>query len=97
MATEIQIFTAELLCSFFFFSVILATGEAIPIAIALAAAIFISAKISGGHLNPAVSFMFAIKGDIGLTGVMSRVSAQLIGAICAYYFWKLNLNKSITK
>jgi glycerol uptake facilitator-like aquaporin len=94
MSTNVQVFIAEMLGTFFFLSVILATGEVIPIAIALAAAIFLTAKISGGHLNPAVSLMFNIKGDIDTTGLANRVVAQLLGGILAYYFWKFNQSKN---
>ena len=47
----------EFIGTFIFLSVILGTGEVLPIAIALAAAIFFGGKYSGGNFNPAVSFM----------------------------------------
>ena len=45
----------EFVGTFIFLSVIIATGEAFPIAITLAAMILFGGKISGGHLNPAVT------------------------------------------
>ena len=47
----------EFLGTFVFLSVILGTGEAIPIGVALVAVIFLGGKYSGGNFNPAVSFM----------------------------------------
>ena len=82
---------AELLGTFFFLSVILATGEAIPIAIALGAAIFMTAKVSGGHLNPAVSTMMFAKGAIDSSTYISYVIAQVIGGLLALYFFGLTL------
>ena len=78
---------SELVGTFFFLGVILATGEAIPIGIALAAAIFLTAKISGGHLNPAVSTMFFAKGKIDLLTYVSYVIAQVLGGLLALFFF----------
>ena len=54
----------EFLGGFIFFSVILRYGEALPIAIALAAAIYFGGPISGGHFNPAVSLMMFLNGQL---------------------------------
>ena len=78
---------AELVGTFFFLGVILATGEAIPIGIALAAAIFLTAKVSGGHLNPAVSTMMFAKGKIDLITFVSYVVAQILGGLLALFFY----------
>jgi aquaporin Z len=78
---------AELVGTFFFLGVILATGEAIPIGIALAAAIFLTAKVSGGHLNPAVSTMLFAKGQIDMMTFISYVIAQVLGGLLALFFY----------
>jgi aquaporin Z len=78
---------AELVGTFFFLGVILATGEAIPIGIALAAAIFLTAKVSGGHLNPAVSTMLFAKGQIDMVTFISYVIAQVLGGLLALFFY----------
>lgn len=82
---------SEVLGTFFFLSVILATGEAIPIALALAAAIFFTAKISGGHLNPAVSVMMFAKGTIDAVTLATYVIAQVIGGLLALVFYRATL------
>uniref|UniRef100_A0A6C0BGY2 Major intrinsic protein n=1 Tax=viral metagenome TaxID=1070528 RepID=A0A6C0BGY2_9ZZZZ len=80
---------AELVGTFFFLSVILATGEAVPIGIALAAAIFMTAKMSGGHLNPAVSTMMFAKGNIDASTYIAYVIAQIIGGLLALFFFSM--------
>ena len=84
----IQKFVAEFLGTFFFLAVILATGEAVPIGIALAAAIFMTAKVSGGNLNPAVSTMLFAKGALDATTYIGYVIAQILGGLMALFFYK---------
>lgn len=84
-------FLAEFLGTFFFLAVILATGEAIPIAIALGAAIFLTAKISGGNLNPAVSTMLFAKGDLDAPTFIGYVVSQVLGGLAALAFYKSTL------
>ena len=57
---------AEFLGTMFFLYVILATGDAVAIGLALMAAIFILGKKSGGHFNPAVSVMMAVAGKLSM-------------------------------
>ena len=45
---------AEFLGTMFFLYVILATGDAIAIGLALIVVILVAGKLSGGHFNPAV-------------------------------------------
>ena len=85
---------AELIGTFFLLGVILASGEAIPIAAALAGAIFLVGKVSGAHLNPAVSTMMFAKGDItGLT-LCAYIIAQVIGGLLALAWWYRGRNKN---
>ena len=78
----------EFVGTFIFLSVIIATGEAIPIALTLAAMILFGGKISGGHFNPAVSTMFLVKGDIDMVTYMAYIMVQVLAGISAYYFLK---------
>lgn len=82
---------SEAVGTLIFFSCILAWGEPIPIVIGLLAAIYAFGKISGGHFNPAVSFMMLLKGDIDMAKFVSFVAAQLIGATLALMWWKMTL------
>ena len=83
-------FVAEFVGTFVFMGVILATGEAIPIGLALAVVIYLIGKVSGGHVNPAVSAALFAKGDINITTFGSYVVAQVLGALCALMWFKYN-------
>ncbi len=48
---------------------------------AVMAGAVISIPISGGHLNPAVSFAFFLQGDLTLSVFLMYVVAQIIGAL----------------
>jgi glycerol uptake facilitator-like aquaporin len=82
---------AECVGTVIFFSCILSWLEPIPIVVGLLAAIYAFGKISGGHFNPAVSFMMLLKGDINVPTFIAYVAAQLIGATLALIWWKSTL------
>lgn len=44
-------------------------------------AVYLSANISGAHLNPAISLMFWIQGDMGFIRMLVYWVAQYFGAI----------------
>lgn len=83
-------FIVELLGTFIFLSVILITGEAIPIGLTLAAMIYWGGEISGGAFNPAVSLALYLNKQISELQLGGHIVAQILGAILAYYFFKLN-------
>lgn len=87
----------EFIGTFFFLTVILATGEAVPIGLALLTAIYFGGKISGGHFNPAVSTMMAIKGAISLEKFIGYIVAQVLGGVVALMFWNAATRKSLKK
>lgn len=80
---DVNKFLTEFVGTFVFLSVILATGQAIPIGIALAAVIFMTGKVSGGHVNPAVSIMTYANGGMSMTDLVSYIVAQILGGLCA--------------
>lgn len=88
-------FITELVGTFVFISVILITGEAIPIGIALVASIYFGGSISGGHFNPAVSTVKWVQGDISLQNWFVYVVAQIIGGLLALLFYKSRQIKNI--
>jgi aquaporin Z len=51
-------------------------------------------KVSGAHLNPAVSFAFSLRGDFPWRRVPGYVVAQLIGASLAAWFAQSVINAS---
>ena len=81
-------FIVELVGTFIFLSVILNTGKAIPIGLALAAVIFFGGAVSGGHFNPAVTLMMSLNGKLGKEDVIKYWLAQILGACAALYFYK---------
>jgi aquaporin Z len=65
-------------------------GEAVPSgarvvapALMVAATILFMGTVSGAHLNPAVSFAFALRGDFPWKRVPAYIAAQLVGAVLA--------------
>lgn len=83
-------YLVEALGTFIFLSVIVSVGKPIPIAIALAAVIFFGGEISGGHFNPAVSVMMFLKKAITMPTLVGYVTAQVLGAALALYFYRMN-------
>jgi aquaporin Z len=87
----------EFVGTFIFLGVILATGEALPIGLALAAVIWFGGKVSGGHFNPAVSTMLFAKGAIGIETWITYVIAQVLGGLLALMFYKATAGKLTKK
>jgi aquaporin Z len=85
---DVNKFLAEFVGTFVFLSVILATGQAIPIGVALAAVIFMISRVSGGHVNPAVSIISYANGDLSGTDLVTYVVAQVLGGLCAIAWYK---------
>ena len=79
---------AEFLGTLFFLYVILATGDAVAIGLALMSVIFILGKYSGGHFNPAVSVMMAAAGKISMKDLAPYIIAQIAGGLAALELYK---------
>lgn len=80
---------AEFIGTFVLVSVILNFPSDNPVfglavGLALAVAIFMAGKFSGGHFNPAVSIAKYINGDISSTDVILYPLSQIIGGLVAY-------------
>lgn len=75
----------EFLGTFLFVLSILITGNPLMIAISLALIIYILSDISGGHVNPAVSLVFFLKGDMSPLKFITYAVVQLIGATFSLY------------
>jgi len=76
-------FIAEFIGTLALVYVILATGQPIAIGLALALIIMVIGGISGGHVNPAVSFAMYLGGKLSQEELMPYVIAQLSGAVVA--------------
>jgi glycerol uptake facilitator-like aquaporin len=77
-------YLAEFAGTLFFVYVILATGNALAIGAALAIAILLTAKISGGNINPAVSVTMAFAGKLSKKDLLPYIIAQIAGGLTAY-------------
>ena len=65
-------------------------AELVATALAFGLAIVVIAysigNISGGHVNPAVSFAFLLKGELSITDFIGYIAAQFAGAFAATGF-----------
>ena len=88
---------AEFLGTMFFLYVILATGDAVAIGLALMAVIFILGKTSGGHFNPAVSVMMAAAGKVSMKDLAPYIVAQVaLGLHLTHGVWSLFRTLGVT-
>ena len=79
---------AEFLGTMFFLYVILATGDAVAIGLALTIVIFLLGKVSGGNFNPAVSVMLAMAGKLSMKYLAPYIVAQVLGGLAALELYK---------
>ena len=83
---------AEFFGTFALLFAILTTGHWAVVGATLAAAVFLIGDVSGGHMNPAVSIVSFIKGNIEGTKMLTYIAAQIAGAVAAFYAWKVASN-----
>ena len=76
-------FVVEFLGTLFFLYVILASGNPLAIGLALAVAIMVGGKISGGNFNPAVSVMMVAAGKLPKGDLLPYIVAQVAGGLAA--------------
>lgn len=81
-------YLAEFSGTFFFVYVILATGNPLAIAAALALSIILTTNISGGHINPAVTIVMASFGKIDTSDIIPYIIAQVFGGLVALEIYK---------
>ena len=77
-------YLVEFLGALFFIYVILATGNPLAIGAALALTILLTASISGGHINPAVTIAMAAAGKLPSVEVIPYCLSQIFGGLVAY-------------
>ena len=88
-----QALLAEMVGTFVFLSCVLCTTSnssessyflaPIVIMFGIVAGLYISSKISGGHLNPAISIMLYFRGNIPLLSTIGYIISQIIGGLLA--------------
>lgn len=83
-----QNYLVEFFSSLLFIYVILATGNPFAIGATLALIILLIGKISGGHVNPAVSVAMAAAGKLPVADLIPYVLAQIFGGLVALEVYK---------
>jgi aquaporin Z len=81
-------FLVEFVGTLFFLYVIIATGNALAIGAALAVAIMLGGKISGGNYNPAVTIMMIAAGKQPMSDAIPYILAQVAGGLAALELYK---------
>jgi aquaporin Z len=82
-------YLVEFLGTFFFLFIILYTGNALMIGLALALAIMVGGPISGGNFNPAVTIMMASSGKLPVGKVIPYIIMQVAGGLAALSLYKM--------
>ena len=91
-----QKYLVEFIGTFFFLAVILFTGHPWAIGAALATAIYLGGKISGGNFNPAVTIMMAVANKMPRANAVPYIIAQIAGGLVALQVY-ITFGKSNTK
>jgi aquaporin Z len=81
-------YIVEFIGTFFFLYVIISTGNPLAIGSALALAVYLGGKISGGNFNPAVTIMMAAANKMPTADVVPYIIAQIAGGLLALELYK---------
>lgn len=81
-------YLAEFVGAALFIYVILATGNPLAIGATLSLVILLTSKISGGHINPAVSIVMASAGKLPINELIPYCLAQIFGGLTALELYK---------
>jgi len=81
-------YLAEFTGTLFFVYIIVSTGNPLAIGAALALSILLTANISGGYMNPAVTIVMASLGKIGTNDIIPYILAQVFGGLVALEIFK---------
>jgi aquaporin Z len=90
----LNVYLAEALGSFVFFSIVLSKPDAVMIAVALLVGILISSIASQSHLNPAVTVMSLMEGKVQGAEAAGYIISQLVGAIVAVQWFRMYKSSS---
>ncbi len=84
LSKDILKYVVEFLGTLFFISaILLSKGNAFVIGAALAVAILLGGKVSGGHFNPAVSLTMYMKKNIAMNQLLMYIVAQALGGLAS--------------
>jgi aquaporin Z len=70
-------------------SVFASGGNAYVIGATLAVVILLTAKLSGGHVNPAISVAMYMKGSLTLAETLAFIGTQFAGGVASLYAYRV--------
>jgi len=80
---------AEYIGTFIFTFVMISTPNILFIGITLIAVLFLTMPISGGCINPAVSWVMYLRGNLGLYEALLYIVLQFLAAVTSFYVFKI--------
>lgn len=83
-----QKYLVEFLGTMLLMFVIFATNNWLAIGAALAIAILLGGKISGGAFNPAVAISLYAAGKLSKNDLIPYIIVEILGALAAFYVYK---------
>lgn len=70
-------------------SVFASGGNAYVVGATLAVIIILTGKVSGGHVNPAISMAMYVKGAISSKELLGYVVSQVAGGVASLYAYRV--------
>ena len=87
-------YVVEFLGTMFLVFVIFATGNWAAIGAALAIAVFLGGKISGGAFNPAVAISLYSAGKLAKADLIPYIIVEILGGLAAFFVYKKYVNNA---
>lgn len=78
-----QKYLAEFVGTMFFVLVVLSSSNPLVVGAGLALAVMVTAKVSGGHLNPAISVAMSVAKKMPSNDLLPYIVAQVAGGLVA--------------
>ena len=70
-------------------SVLASGGNAYVIGATLAVVVLLTGKLSGAHINPAISLTMYVKGGLSAKELASYVASQCLGGVASLYAYRV--------
>jgi len=80
-------YLAEFLGTLFIMYVIISTANPLAVGAAVSLVILITANISGGYVNPAVTIAMAAAGKLDVNEIIPYTISQIFGMLVAIQLW----------
>ncbi len=87
-------YLVEFLGTMFLVFIIFATGNYLAIGAALAVAVLLGGKISGGAFNPAVAIALMQAGKIARSDLIPYIIAEIAGGLAGFEICKMIMNRN---